>query len=223
MSTAEDTWGKYLIEVYIRGRPVGESSTITGTVRFWRIHGNPGTFDEQILICGYCHGFATHQEMTTGVCRKCDRPMDFNDIMAIKSAETTGGRSVHCAKCHQELTPKTVQLRLLCPSCKQQFVPGKLHDAKVYAETPRKLADQLHQMIVKMGLMVSIKIVRDRTDDDIRRLSLDHTGLTATERVDRLDMVRSSREEAIYPRNRIEADLAKGSSLEDVLVAFLTA
>jgi len=217
-------WGKYMIEVFISGRrPQGEISTIQGSVRFWRIHGAPGVFDEQMLICGRCQGITTYEEMTAAECRGCGQQLHYEDVMAIKRAMLEQTNMPHCTKCHVMLQQKTVKLTLRCPQCGAQFVPGTLHDAKVFSEAPSSLAALLEVMVTKLQLDCTVKILRERSKDDVRRLTLDKTGLSQGERTKRLDVVKSSREEAFYPKDRMITDLGAGASLSERIEAFLRA
>lgn len=217
-------WGKYMIEVFISGRkPQGEISTIQGDVRFWRIHGAPGVFDEQMLICGRCHGITTYEEMTAAECRGCGQQLHYEDVMAIKRAVLEKTNMPHCTKCHTMLTQRSTKLTLRCPQCRTQFVPGSVHDAKVFSDTPSVLAGLLETMVTKLHLDCTIKIVRERSADDVRRLTLDKTGLSQSERTKRLDVVNSTREEAFYPKDRMTTDLGTGAILSERIEAFLRA
>ncbi len=221
---ASARWGKYVIEVFISGRkPQGEISTIQGSVRFWRIHGVPGVLDEQMLICGRCQGITTYEEMTAAECRGCGQPLHYEDVLAIKRAILEKTPMPNCTKCHTQLNQKSVKLVLRCPRCGVQFMPGTVHDAKVFSDTPSRLASLLEMMVTKLALDCTIKILRERSRDDVRRLTLDKTGLSQQERTKRLDMVKSSREEALYPKDRMGKDLAAGASLAERIEAFLRA
>jgi uncharacterized CHY-type Zn-finger protein len=224
MDDVSAQWGKHMIEVFISGRrPQGEISTIQGSVRFWRIHGAPGVFDEQMLICGRCQGITTYEEMTAAECRGCQQQLHYEDVMAIKRAMLEQTNMPHCTKCHTVLTQRSTKLTLRCPQCGVQFVPGSLHDAKVFSEAPSGLASLLEMVVTKLKLDCTIKIVRERSKDDVRRLTLDKTGLSQGEREKRLDVVRSTREEAFYPKDRMEKDLGSGAILSERIEAFLRA
>lgn len=126
-----------------------------------------------------------------------------------------------CGNCHGLLKYEHLEQRLMCPHCGAPLTEN-YHDGQMFSDSLWGLAHKVAAHVRSLRNDVDIKLMRKKGGMTFHQAEFDPT-YSKSEQAKALNMIQSSMEVAIYPKSRLEADLAAGADLVTRLEAFFHA